>query len=85
MGAATRRLDARTYLSYPQVVKGRELIRKLRRAGVEIEPRRGGTGHWQAHYRGRSTSIPLHGDTDLGPHFVRRICKQLGLDPKEVL
>jgi mRNA interferase HicA len=78
-------IEARTYLSYLVGVKGRELIRRLRQAGVEIEPRRGGTAHWQARYCGRSTSIPLHGDTDLGPHFIRRICKQLGLDPKKVL
>jgi mRNA interferase HicA len=77
-------MEARTYLSYVVGLKGREPVRKLRQAGVEIEPRRGGTGHWQARYRGRSTSIRLHGDTDLGPHFIRRICKQLGLDPKKV-
>lgn len=72
-------------MSHIQPVKGREPIRKLRQVGVEVEPRRGGTGHWRARYGDRTTAIPLHGDTDLAPHFVRRICKQLGIDPKRIL
>jgi antitoxin HicB len=34
-----------------------------------------------AHYRGRQTTVPVHGDRDIGPEFVRELCKQLGLDP----
>lgn len=66
-------------------MKGRQLIRRLRAAGVEIEERRGKGGHVLARYRGRQTAIPTHGDTDVGPAFIRRICKQLGLDPDKVL
>jgi mRNA interferase HicA len=66
-------------------MKGRQLIRRLKAAGVEIEERRGKGGHYYARYRGRQTAIPVHGDTDLGPAFIRRICKQLGLDPNEIL
>lgn len=66
-------------------MKGRELIRKLRRAGVEVEPRRGKGGHLSVSFHGRSSVVPMHGDTDLAPHFVRKLCKQLGLDPKRIL
>jgi mRNA interferase HicA len=66
-------------------VKGRELIRKLRRAGVEVEPRRGKGSHLRVRYRGRSSVVPMHGDKDIGPNLLRDICKQLGLDPKCVL
>jgi mRNA interferase HicA len=66
-------------------VKGRELMRKLRRAGVAIEPRRGKGGHFRVRYRGRSSVVPMHGDKDIGPDLIRDICKQLGLDPKRVL
>lgn len=66
-------------------MKGRQLIRRLKAAGIEIEERRGKGGHCLARYRGRQTAIPIHGDTDLGPTFIRRICKRLGLDPSKVL
>ena len=66
-------------------MKGRQLIRRLKAAGVEIEERRGKGGHYLARYRGRQTAIPIHGDTDLGPAFIRRICKQLGLDHNKIL
>jgi len=82
---AAARLDLRTDLSYSQRVKGRQLIRKLRRAGVDIEPRRGKGAHLRLRYRGRTSVMPMHGDKDIGPNLVHTICKQLGLDPKSVL
>jgi mRNA interferase HicA len=66
-------------------MKGRQLIRRLRAAGVEIIESRGKGGHIVARYRGRQTTVPTHGSRDLGPDFVREICKQLGLDPRRVL
>jgi predicted RNA binding protein YcfA (HicA-like mRNA interferase family) len=66
-------------------VKGRELVRKLRRLGVEIEPRRGKGGHVRVRYEGRASVVLMHGDKDIGPNLVHEICKQLGLDPKRVL
>jgi predicted RNA binding protein YcfA (HicA-like mRNA interferase family) len=66
-------------------VKGRELVRKLRRLGVQVEPRRGKGGHIRVRYCGRSSVVPMHGDKDIGPNLVHAICKQLGLDPKSVL
>lgn len=60
-------------------------MRKLRRLGVEIEPRRGKGGHVRVRYEGRASVVPMHGDKDIGPNLVHEICKQLGLDPKRVL
>jgi predicted RNA binding protein YcfA (HicA-like mRNA interferase family) len=58
-------------------VKGRELIRKLRQAGVEVIKSRGKVGPYVLRYRGRQTS-------DLGPNLISDICKQLGIDPKRI-
>jgi predicted RNA binding protein YcfA (HicA-like mRNA interferase family) len=66
-------------------MKGRQLIRRLKSAGVEIIKSRGKGGHVVARYRGRQTTVPIHGDRDLGPDFIREICKQLGLDSRRVL
>ena len=66
-------------------MKGRQLIRRLRAAGVEIIRSRGKGGHVVARYRGRQTTVPSHSDRDIGPEFIREICKQLGLDPRRVL
>ncbi len=66
-------------------MKARQLLRRLRQAGCDIDPRGGKGGHYKVRYQGRSTVVPVHGAADLGPDFIRRICKQLGLDPDKVL
>ncbi len=66
-------------------MKGRQFSRKLRRAGVHIDTKRGKGGHVRLSYRGRSTVLPVHGDTDLAPEFLRSICKQLGIDWRKVI
>ncbi len=68
-----------------QSMKGRELIRKLKRLGVEIIKGRGKGGHCLAKYKGRQTTIPIHGDVDIAGPFVKELCKQLGIDPKDVI
>lgn len=65
-------------------MKGRELIRKLRRKGAEIVPRRGKGGHVLVRYKGRQTTVPVLGDIDIAAPFVREICKQLGIDQKDL-
>jgi predicted RNA binding protein YcfA (HicA-like mRNA interferase family) len=65
-------------------LKGKQLIRKLRQAGVEIGGNPGGTGHLIARHQGKKVPIPFHGDTDIGPKFIAKLCKQLGLDPKKL-
>lgn len=45
---------------------------------------RGKGAHVLLRYKGRQTTLPVH-SADLAPHFIRMICKQLGLDPETVL
>ena len=57
------------------LVKGKELIRKLRQSGVEIVKRRGKGGHVLVRFAGRQAPVPMHGDQDLGPEFIKKICR----------
>lgn len=66
-------------------MKGREFIKRLRRAGVVIIEDRGKGGHVLAVNGDKQTTVPFHGDADLGHIFMKKIIKQLGLDPQEVL
>ena len=66
-------------------MKARQLIRRLKAAGVEIIESRGKGGHVVARYGDRQTTVPIHGSRDIGPDFIRALCKQLGLDVKRVL
>lgn len=66
-------------------MKGRQLIRRSKAAGVEIVESRGKGGHVVARYGDRQTTVPIHGSRDIGPDFIRDLCQQLGLDPKRVL
>ncbi|PIU53779.1 MAG: mRNA interferase [Deltaproteobacteria bacterium CG07_land_8_20_14_0_80_60_11] len=66
-------------------MQAREFLRCLRRAGAEIVAKRGKGSHVLVRYKGRSSTVPVHGGLDLDPHFLREVCKQLGLKPQEVL
>ncbi len=66
-------------------MKGKQLVRRLRKAGVEIISSRGKGGHCLAKYQGRQATVPVHGDQDLSPAFIKMLCKQLGLDSQEIL
>jgi len=66
-------------------MKGRQFLQKLRKIGVVIIEGRGKGGHCLVKYNGRQTTIPVHGDADMGNIFLKKICKQLGIDPKSVL
>ena len=66
-------------------MKARELIRKLRKHGVKFIKSRGKGGHLLARYRGKQTTIPVHGDADLGPNFIKMLCKQLGINPDDII
>ena len=66
-------------------MKAKQFLQRLRAAGVEIDESRGKGGHVLARHKGRWTTVPVHGSADLGPNFLKKICKQLGLDPTEVL
>ena len=47
--------------------------------------KRGKGGHVLAEHEGHQAPIPMHGDQDLSPVFVKKLCKQLGIDPDEIL
>lgn len=66
-------------------MKGKEFLRKLLAYGVVIEKGRGKGGHVRASYKEAWTTIPTHGSNDIAPTFLKRICKQLGIDPSEIL
>ncbi|MFQ5673377.1 MAG: type II toxin-antitoxin system HicA family toxin [Nitrospinales bacterium] len=63
-------------------MKGRQFIRLLRKRGVEVAPKRGKGGHQLVAYKGRQAIVPMHGDQDLSPVFIKKVYKQLGLDPQ---
>ena len=66
-------------------MKSKQLIKKLKKHGVEITKGRGKGGHQIAEYNGKQTTIPIHGDADLGPKFIKMLCKQLGINPNDIL
>jgi mRNA interferase HicA len=66
-------------------MKSRQLIRKLKKIGVEFTKSRGRGGHQLAKYKGKQATIPVHGDADLGPIFIKKLCKQLDIDPENIL
>ena len=66
-------------------MKVKQFIQKLRQNGVVFIEGRGKGGHVLAKYKGRQATIPVHGDSDLGNIFLKKICKQLGIEFKEIL
>jgi mRNA interferase HicA len=66
-------------------VKGREFVKKLKRIGVTIIEGRGKGGHVLAIHGDKQTTIPTHGAKDISPEFLKALCKQLGVNPRDVL
>ena len=66
-------------------MKTKQLIKKLKKHGVEVIKGRGKGGHQLARYQGRQATVPIHGDADLGPQFIKLLCKQLDIDPEDIL
>jgi len=66
-------------------VKVKQFIKKLRQAGVNIIEGRGKGGHVLAKYNGKQTTIPIHGDADVGNIFLKKRCKQLGIALDEIV
>ncbi|MHC1711571.1 MAG: type II toxin-antitoxin system HicA family toxin [Solidesulfovibrio sp.] len=76
-------VDHRSFLTYVAAVKAKQLIKKLRAAGVVFTKPRSGS-HYMAHLNGKQAPVMYHSE-DLNPDYCKMVCKQLGLDPKEVL
>ncbi|MDD2388158.1 MAG: type II toxin-antitoxin system HicA family toxin [Desulfobacterales bacterium] len=66
-------------------MKTKQLISKLKSLGVEITKGRGKGGHQLARYKDKQATIPIHGDADIGPIFIKMICKQLDINPDKIL
>lgn len=59
-------------------------MKKLRAAGVIFtKPKRSGS-HYMAHFDGKQVPVMFHSE-DLDSEYCKLVCKQLGLDFKEVL
>lgn len=61
-----------------------ELIRKLRKLGVEIDFSHGKGSHARLLLDGKSAIVPRHGKRELAVGTVHAICRQLGIDPKDI-
>lgn len=66
------------------LMKGKQLIKKLRALGVEIETGRGKGGHVQARFNDKKAVIKTHGAKDLSNNYVKLVCKQLGINPEDL-
>lgn len=65
-------------------MKGKELLCRLAALGAETEKARGKGGHQLVRYKGRKAPVSTHGNIDLGPEYIKMLCRQLGIDPKEL-
>jgi predicted RNA binding protein YcfA (HicA-like mRNA interferase family) len=60
------------------------LERVARRLGFEKVRQKGGHARWR-HPDGRATTIPIHGDADIGNWLFHEIIRQLGISEEEFL
>ena len=58
--------------------KAKELERVARKLGFEKLRQKGSHARWK-HPDGRSTTIPVHGNAEIGGRLFREILKQLGV------
>lgn len=63
-------------------VKARDLERVARRLGFEKTRQRGSHARWK-HPDGRATTIPTHGDAEIGGWLLQEILKQLGISESD--
>jgi len=71
-------------MPHVQQGKTRDVMRRMGALGAVFTPR-GGTGHFTVSFQGRATTFPMHPSKELGPNFIRTICKQIGMDAKQTL
>jgi mRNA interferase HicA len=59
-----------------------ELKRFLKKNGCTFESHRGGSGHLMVRRGDRTSQLPMHGSRkELGTKLVRKILKDLGMEP----
>jgi len=64
--------------------RAHELERIARKLGFEKTRQKGSHARWQ-HPDGRATTIPTHGDAEIGGWLFREIISQLGINEEEFL
>ena len=63
-------------------VKPRDLARILRDLGFVMVRQRGSHTFWQ-HLDGRTTVVPVHGGEEISRGLLRKILRDVELDPEE--
>lgn len=65
------------------VLKPREVVRALERMGFRLTRKSPGS-HWQfEHPDGRRTTVAMHKGRDVGPGLLRKILRDIEVDPSE--
>lgn len=62
--------------------KAKELEKAARKLGFEKSRQKGSHARWQ-HPDGRATTIPIHGNEDIGGKLFHKILQQLGITENE--
>jgi predicted RNA binding protein YcfA (HicA-like mRNA interferase family) len=62
--------------------KAKEIERVARLLGFEKARQKGSHARWK-HPDGRATTIPIHGNAEIGSWLFQEILKQLGIDEEE--
>lgn len=62
--------------------KAKELERVAQKLGFRRVRQKGGHARWK-HDDGRATTIPIHGDAEIGGWLFQEILKQLGITEEE--
>ena len=62
--------------------KAKELEKVARKLGFEKVRQKGSHARWK-HSDGRATTIPIHGNAEIGGWLFQEILKQLGLTEEE--
>jgi predicted RNA binding protein YcfA (HicA-like mRNA interferase family) len=66
------------------VLKPREVVSLLEGLGFEEKRQRGSHKQYR-HPDGRGTSVPFHAGQDITPTLLRKIAKDIGLTPEQLL
>ena len=62
--------------------KARDLQKVARKLGFQMTRQKGGHARWK-HPDDRATTIPVHGNSDIGSWLFHEILKQLGITEDE--
>lgn len=64
-------------------LKGRQIISALKKMGFDVTRRSSGSHVQLAHPDGRRTTVPDHGDADIGIGLLRKILRDVEVSPDE--